>query len=95
MFRPIPRQQFIKPMRGMGGDAREDVGEPSLQIDAIHFRRDNETVHGRSALPAAIRRDLIMPGVWDTRLRLRIHFIRFAGGCRWSLPISSMTAIAI
>jgi hypothetical protein len=28
-------------------------------------------------------------------LRLRIHFIRFAGGCRWSLPISSMTAIAI
>jgi hypothetical protein len=24
-------------MRGMGGDAREDVGEPSLQIDAILF----------------------------------------------------------
>jgi hypothetical protein len=24
---PVPRQQFIEPMRGMGRDAREDVGE--------------------------------------------------------------------
>jgi hypothetical protein len=50
----MPGQQFIKPMRGMGGDAREDVGEPGLRINAIHFRRDNETVHGCSAMPAAI-----------------------------------------
>jgi len=91
----MPGQQLVQPMSRVGGDAREDVGEPGLRIDAIYFWRDNETVHGGSALPATIRRDLIMPGVWDTRLRLRIHFIRFAGGCRWSLPISSMTAIAI
>jgi len=50
----MPGQQFIKPMRGMGGDAREDVGEPGLRIDAIHFCRDNETVRGRSALSAAV-----------------------------------------
>ena len=41
-------------MRGMGGDAREDIGEPSLRIDAINFRRDNETVYGGSALAAAV-----------------------------------------
>ena len=51
---PVPRQQFIKPVHRMSGDAREDVGEPGLRIDAIHLRRDNETVHGRGALPAAI-----------------------------------------
>lgn len=38
----------------MGGDAREDVGEPGLRIDAIHLRCDDETVHGRGSLPAAI-----------------------------------------
>ena len=34
---PVPRQQFIEPMRRMGGDAREDVGEPRLRIDAVHL----------------------------------------------------------
>src|SRR5664280_3840396 len=38
----------------MGCDAREDVGEPGLRIDAIHLGRYNETVHDRSALAAAI-----------------------------------------
>ena len=37
LCRPVPRQQFIEPVRGMGGDAREDVGEPGLRIDAIHL----------------------------------------------------------
>ena len=40
----------------MGGDARENVGEPGLRIDAVHLRRDNQAVHGRGALPAAIAR---------------------------------------
>src|SRR3954451_12902775 len=32
----------------------EDVGEPGLRIDAIHFGCDDETVHGCGALSAAI-----------------------------------------
>jgi hypothetical protein len=39
----------------MGGDTGEDVSQPSLRIDAIHFASDDKTVHGRGALPAAIR----------------------------------------
>ena len=34
LLHPMPGQQFIKPMRGMGGYAREDVGELGLPIDA-------------------------------------------------------------
>ena len=41
-------------MGRMSCDTGEDVGEPGLRIDAIHLRRDNKTVHGRGALPAAI-----------------------------------------
>ena len=41
-------------MRRMSGDTGEDVGEPGLRIDAIHFGRDDETVHGCGALSAAI-----------------------------------------
>jgi hypothetical protein len=38
----------------MSCDTGEDVGEPGLRIDAIHFGRDDETVHGCGALSAAI-----------------------------------------
>jgi hypothetical protein len=34
---PVPGQQLIEPMGGMGGDAREDVAEPRLRIDAVHL----------------------------------------------------------
>ena len=51
---PVPGQQFVEPMSRMGGDARENVGEPSLRIDAVHLARDDQAVHGRGALPAAI-----------------------------------------
>ena len=39
----------------MGGDAGEDIGQPSLRIDAIHFGRDDQAVHGRGASATAIR----------------------------------------
>src|SRR5665647_3266745 len=42
-------------MDGMSCDAREDVGQPGLWIDAIHLGRDDETIHGRGALSAAVR----------------------------------------
>ena len=51
---PVPGQQFIEPMRGMAGDAREDVGEPRLRIDAVHLCRDDEAVHGCGAPASAV-----------------------------------------
>lgn len=42
-------------MRWMRGDSREDIGEPGLRIDAVHFGGDDEAIHGRRALAAAIR----------------------------------------
>ena len=31
---PVPRRQLIQPMRGVAGDAGEDVSQPGLRIDA-------------------------------------------------------------
>jgi hypothetical protein len=42
-------------MSRMGGDAGEDIDQPSLRIDAIHLGRDDEAVHGGRASSAAIR----------------------------------------
>jgi hypothetical protein len=39
----------------MGGDACEDIGQPSLRIDTIHLGRDDQAIHGRGALSATIR----------------------------------------
>jgi hypothetical protein len=36
---PMPGQQLAEPGSGMIGDAAEHVGEPSLGIDAVEFRR--------------------------------------------------------
>src|SRR5205085_10667316 len=36
-------------------DAGEDVGQPGLRVDAIHLGRDDQTIHGRRALSAAVR----------------------------------------
>ena len=42
-------------MHGVGGDAREDVGEPGLRIDAVHLGCDNQTIHSCGALSASVR----------------------------------------
>jgi hypothetical protein len=34
---PVPRNQLIQPVRGLAGDAVEDIGQPGLWIDAIHL----------------------------------------------------------
>lgn len=44
----------MKPVNRMPRDARENVGEPSPRIHAVHLRRHDETVHGRHALATAI-----------------------------------------
>ena len=36
---PVPRQQVVEPVRGVLGDPSQDVGEPGLRIDVVHFGR--------------------------------------------------------
>ena len=38
----------------MRGDARQNVGEPRLRIDAVHLGGDDEAVHGRGTLTSAV-----------------------------------------
>jgi hypothetical protein len=79
----------------LSGDAGEDVGQPGLRIDAIHFARDNEAVHRSGALAPAIRRGVMMPGVWAARLLSPIHSIRFLGSRRLLSLIKCMAALVI
>ncbi len=48
---PFPRQQFLEPSCWMIGDPREDVGEPGLRIDVVHFGGDDQAIHGGGARP--------------------------------------------
>jgi len=36
------------------GDPGQDVGQPGLRIHVVHFGRDDDAVHGGSALSAAV-----------------------------------------
>ena len=38
----------------MIGDTGEDIGEPGLGVDVIHFRRHDQTIHDSGPLAAAI-----------------------------------------
>jgi hypothetical protein len=51
----------------MIGDTAQHVGKPSLWIDTVEFCRADQGVDCSGALTATVRRDLMMPGVWDTR----------------------------
>ena len=45
----------MEPMGWMGGDARQNVGQPGLRINAIHFGGDDQAVHRRCPLAAPVR----------------------------------------
>ena len=64
---PVPRQQRGQVGDLVIGDASQHIGEPGLRIDAVEFGRGNQGIDRGGALAATIRRDLMMPGVWDTR----------------------------
>ena len=51
---PVPGQQLVELASWMLGDPGQDIGEPSLRIDAIHFGGDDEAVHGCGALASAV-----------------------------------------
>ena len=36
---PVPWKKFVEAMSRMHRDARQDVGQPSLRIDAVHLGR--------------------------------------------------------
>ena len=42
---PVPRKQFMETVLGDVGDAREDVGEPSLRIDVVELCRADKAQH--------------------------------------------------
>jgi hypothetical protein len=51
----------------MFGDAGEHVGEIVLRVQTIELGALDQRIDRSSAAAAGIRRDLMMPGVWDTR----------------------------
>jgi hypothetical protein len=36
---PVPRQELFQPVDGVISDAGEHIGQPSLRIDVVEFRR--------------------------------------------------------
>lgn len=69
------RQKIVQPIIRMGGDAGDDIGDPGLRVEALHFGRlchpSNyaERVwygtplsrwHRRSLLPQSIRHSLLV-----------------------------------
>jgi hypothetical protein len=64
---PVPGQQLVQPGSRLIGDAAQHIGEPGLRIDGVEFGRGNQGIDRGGALAATVRRDLMMPGVWDTR----------------------------
>jgi hypothetical protein len=51
---PIPGQELVEPLSGMIRDTGEDIGEPGLTIDVIHFTGHEQSHHPRRALAAAV-----------------------------------------
>jgi hypothetical protein len=51
---PVPWQQIVDPVRGMIGDAGQDISEPGLRIDVVHFTGRNQAINHRGALAAAV-----------------------------------------
>jgi hypothetical protein len=63
----VPGEELGEPLDGMIGDAAENADEPGLRVDIVELGRGDQGVDRRGALAAAVRCDLMMPGVWDTR----------------------------
>jgi hypothetical protein len=64
---PVPGQEFGDAPCRMVGDAVEQVGDVVLRVESVELGALNQGINRRGAASAGIRRDLMMPGVWDTR----------------------------
>jgi hypothetical protein len=76
-------------------DPRDDVGEIGVRLDAAEFAGLDERGDGSPVLAAAVRRDVMMPGVWAARLSSPILSIRYSGSAPSSPPIRCMAAFVI
>ena len=50
----MPGQEFVEPGGRMIGDPAEHVSQPSLRIDVVHLGGDDQAIHERRPLAAAI-----------------------------------------
>ena len=61
-------QELVEPVDGVAvGKPREHVGKIGLRIDGVELTGLDERGEDRPVLTAAVRGDLMMPGVWGTR----------------------------
>ena len=52
----------------MVGDPSQDIAEPDLRVDVVQFGSDDPAVDRcGGAYAAAIRRGVIMPGIWEAK----------------------------
>ena len=92
----MPGQESIDfAVRPACGDALKCLGEPSGWIDVVHLRGLQECGDRRPCLPAAIRSDLMMPGVWGGKWWSIIPFTRCLGARQSWSPTNSTTASGI
>ena len=54
-------------MRGMRGDAGEDVSQPSLRIDIVHFASDDQAIHGGGSLATSVGSMHMLQATRDVR----------------------------
>jgi hypothetical protein len=50
----MPWQQFLDPVGGMLGDPGQDIGQPGLRVDIVHFGGDDQAVQHCGALSATV-----------------------------------------
>jgi hypothetical protein len=59
----MPGQKLMDARDGHVGQPGEDIGEPSLWVDIVHFRCDDQGIHGGRPLTATLgtREEPIFP----------------------------------
>jgi hypothetical protein len=74
--------------------ALEDVDEIGVGLNTVEFGGFNQRANDRPSF-AAVRRDVMMPGVCAVRLSWPIRSIRYSGSPPLLSPIRCMAALVI
>ena len=64
---PVPGQEFGDAARRVISNAGEHIGEVVLWIETAELGAFDQRVDRGGALSTAVRRGLIMPGIWGAR----------------------------
>ena len=51
---PVPGQHLVQARRGVVVDPSQDVGEPGTRVGVVQLGGDDERIHGRGAVAAAV-----------------------------------------